>query len=404
MPMHRMRPTRRPRTSAPLALAVLLGCTTAFAQGGSPDRRESEPEQPTAQETDWPSVLDKALTHRRFAIRRAASNKLALGGADAVAAVREHFADRPVNEVPLLLVDAFASRLPDDDVGRAASLDLLADWATAPAFFFRARALEGLATLAPEDHAAVFAAGLDDPSWTYRAAAALGAALGDHASGAWRRVLDSDDDPRTRCELAADLIEHGDTTGMPWLLAALELEPLAFLDVAWGRAAATRARRALEAHTGREFDGDEAIRAWADENGFAAGRWPAFDPSLERGFDEGVEVRSCRSGDRFLRWNADGDLLVGLLPRPDAIRTGSLADIDRAGLTTRIDGGLHGTLVCDYLRVVLSTDAAEPFAYKAAAGALAPGVVSWLEGVDLVGEAPNALPRPVLDEFVAGDD
>ena len=89
----------------------------------------------------------------------------------------------------------------------------------------------------------------------------------------------------------------------------------------------------------------------------------------------GVEIRSCRNGDLFLRWDENGRIRVGLEPE-DAFQLPaglwSVLREERAALTGT---ETHGDIICDYLRLMSSG----PDLHRRAAPAMLPADLQhWL--------------------------
>ncbi|MGA1523067.1 MAG: hypothetical protein ACO4CZ_03780 [Planctomycetota bacterium] len=119
--------TRRPMRTTVWAFGLLC------AAGA--DLSAQEPVDP------FDDAVTKAVTHGRYAVRRAAAGKIARPGAEAVTALRRYVEAHGKNSLPLELVDALAQA----DVRGPALEALLTAWATDRRFFWRSQALGGLA-------------------------------------------------------------------------------------------------------------------------------------------------------------------------------------------------------------------------------------------------------------------
>lgn len=326
---------------------------------------------PTTRAQDWEATVAKACEHRRYAMRRAVSKRIAQAGDAPVAAIRSYDAEHGQDRIPLLLVDAIATA----DTHGPAVLELLTDWAKNREFYWRAQALAGLARRKLERLRPLHLEAVRDASWLYRLSGAQGLHQLDPARD--RAVLDeliaTDPDPRLRVRLAGFLFDHGDRRAAGVLVAALELQH-EFLGDPWGKREADRALRSLrkavpDAKTQVEFR--EALRR--DEPDW-------HEPATHTGGGDyvgGVGVRSCRHGDLFLRWNAGGEVFAGLLPGravqldEDAWR-GLLRGLDDLGTGAH---EVHGRVVCDYLEMVCGES---PHRVKCAPSALPSNLRRWL--------------------------
>jgi hypothetical protein len=361
---------------------------------------------------DWAAVVETAVSHRRFAIRRAAAGRIAQGADAAVPALRAHAAAEGQDSLPLELVEAIATSPATGPAIEA----LLEEWAADRSFFWRAQALGGLARRGIARLAPVFRRAVEDPSHLYRIEGARGLlAVGDEDGDRGRvRALLDDPDPRTRLRVALLLLEIGDRTGTGAILAAVDGAGRRFVDDAWGAREAVFALREVRRIIGRDFaaaldeDGDEreaalvAVRAWAGVAG------PAHPSPPEPEAVGGVEIRSCRNGDLFLRWTADGRFFAGL----DPLEPLAVPDRDRGALEAALPGlagvAIHGRVVCDFARLYVpaSPGGDRPEVHhKAAPGALPPAVLEWLKtlasSLDESGEGPRLRSR--LGQFAASD-
>ncbi|MBK8980163.1 MAG: hypothetical protein IPM29_30040 [Planctomycetes bacterium] len=401
------------RTSFALALALSLVA--------APLRTEGEaPQDPPQQDPDWATVVEQAVGHPRFAVRRAATGRLVAAGDAAIPALVAYQREHGRDAVPLELVDALGRATG----GGPATVALLTDWAADPRFFWRSQALGGLARRAVGAAEPLFAAAVGDPSHLQRIEGVAGllaldpAASGDPAARPGRRaaavLLATHPDPRARLRVALLLLERGDPTGVPEVLATiLDRAGAVWLDDPFGAREAVFAVRELRRLGAGDFrgalaePGDEreqgraAVLGWAATQG--VGGAPAAAAAVaEPDWVGGLEIRSCRLGDLFLRWTADGTVSEGLgagwrgtLDRAvDPERFAALRESLHAFPGTAV----HGQVICDYLRV-LDPLRGEPRAHhKCAPGAVPAELQRWLR--DLAGALGDHPLRSRLPQFV----
>jgi hypothetical protein len=266
------------------------------------------------------------------------------------------------------VVDALATADADGPALRT----LLAQWADEPAFYWRSLALRGLVERRDESSHARFVRATEDPSHLMRIQGGRGLwSLGRDADRERVLALLEDPDPRVPVPIAAHLLEQGDERGVALLEQALTWRD-EFLGDAWGLREAQAARKALaKAFPDRELPKLEPAEA---ERG--AGGWVG-----------GLELRSCRHGDLFLRWTDAGQVAAGL-------RDGARVQLDAEdarlllqGLT-RLPGkpiATHGNVVCDFLQA-----SGPGIRQKAAPGALPTELTDWLaELADALWQAPE---------------
>jgi hypothetical protein len=266
--------------------------------------------------------LRAACEHARYGVRVSASKKVAQAGDAAVPAIRARMQERGKNSLPLLLVDAIAGESAGDGATRA----LLGEWADDREFFWRSQALKGLANRKDEGSRARFEAGLADASHLYRIQGARGLwHLGVKEPAA---ALLLDPDPRVPVAIAAFLLEQGDERGVPVLEAALAAHD-EFLGDPWARRDAQVALAAL-----RKAFPQKKLEL------------PESRPAVVEQDVGGLEIRSCRNGDWFLRWDARGRFTVGL-------RGGEGFEIEP--VPVKLGGkasATFGDVVCDSLQFV----------------------------------------------------
>ena len=326
---------------------------------------------PASSAQDWDATVKKACEHRRYAMRRAVSKRIADAGDAPVPAIRDYARQNGIDRVPLLLVDALAGA---ESRGEAV-IALLTDWASDREFYWRAQALSGLARREIAELRPMFLAAARDDSWLYRVAGAQGLHLldPDRDRAVIDGLIEADPDPRLRTRLAGFLFEHGDRRAAGTLVAALQLEA-DFLGDPWGKREATRAQQLLRAALPDAADAAEFRRDLAA----AAADWrePDFSAAPAE-FVGGVGIRSCRNGDLFLRWTASGEVFEGLLPNRGVQLEASAWSSLAPGLA-ELDPGdhqVHGKVVCDYLELVCGEAAHR---VKCAPSTSPPALQDWL--------------------------
>lgn len=310
--------------------------------------------------TDWAKEVERACTAQRYGLRVAAGKKVAAAGAAAVPALRAYERSVGRNQLPPTLLEAIADAEPRD----AEVVELLREWATDREFFWRATALRGLARRAPQlaDRSAelreLFAAHREDPAWLSRVYARLGLVQ----LGAPVAAQCGDADVRAEVKLAALLLQAGQLPPLQPLLDALDDERTMLGDP-FGQRLAKEAFDALKAWLGPDHplaqgeafpdrgSGIRAMLAAARKKSGQELREPAprRDPAEE--FAGGFEILSCRNGDQFVRWTAQGVLHFGLdggivlqLPAADWQRL--------VQSQARLDWSADlGQIVCDNLRL-----------------------------------------------------
>jgi hypothetical protein len=360
-----------------------------------------------AQEHDWDADVVKACTHARYAVRRAAANKIAGAGDAAVPALRKFTEEHGRNGISLLVVDALATRQSEHEEELTA---LLEEWARDRDFYWRSQALAALANRSLPALRELFRAALGDPAFLHRVHGAAGLCRLGHAEDLPAvRALLADPDPRVRLRVGIELLDRGDDTGLAAVIAAVPRVD-EFLGDPWGVRDAQLALRSLVQRAGTDFgiaaaadagargEGLARLAAWAREQGIETAAPPASDTA----FAGGVEIRSCRNGDLFVRFTEEGQIVEGLDPRPTVRLTARAWNDLRAGAVEFLGTGVHGTVVCDFVRVQLDAPAAH---WKAAPGSLPQDLAVWLGSLssaceDADKELGDAL-RTRLRQFIA---
>ena len=199
-------------------------------------------------------------------------------------------------------------------------------------FPWRPYAARSLAAHPTATEAPRFVAALADPIPPVRVAAVMAVAnleQPEHQAAAVRPLLNDPDD-RVRRTAADALIEWGETSAMWWLYEELLREDR-FFDRPTGEQARYQAWNLLSPRLGKitaaaPYDPGlgpshpmnvaalEAVRVRFVE--LKAGKRPALPPQSRAGGKVptellGIELRSCRKGEVFLRWTANDLLLVG---------------------------------------------------------------------------------------------
>jgi hypothetical protein len=194
-------------------------------------------------------------------------------------------------------------------------------------FPWRPSVARTLAKTARGGEAERFRAALGDPVATVRAAALVGLATLDHraALDAVRARL-ADPDDRVRREAAVLVDRWGDASTLWWLVEDLQRTDR-FFDLDTGRLARFESLRRLAPRldgdlgfaperTPSDPDNAAALERIAARVTELAGEPPELPRVARAGGADvaavlGLEVRSCRRGEHYLRWGADGTLWVG---------------------------------------------------------------------------------------------
>ena len=380
----------------------------------------TDPQDPGQQ--DWVAHVKKACTSRRYGIRLAAARKVAAGGDLAVAAIAAYSADNGRNALPASLVDAVA------DSGKAGPKvsRLLWDWTMDPDFFWRSSAMRGLALRAPTYRRAAAdggEAGLDpsqldylmsvraenDPAWLMRTHARFGLALQGKPLEELFAMPESD--PRARVRLATLLLGQGKVPPMQPLFDALADERT-FLGTPWGSSLGTEVNKALRRWLGDAFPkfepGDKPAAIAALQRVVEAETGQKITPPVAR-TDEtpavvgGIELLSCKVGDQFVQWTADGRVLFGIDAASSvALPAEAWQPLSQDGAAIALEKSV-GVVICDSLRLCSNT--AETNA-KVAPASLPTPAGDWLKrlaaALENAGESRRAADlRRGLDQFRA---
>jgi hypothetical protein len=241
------------------------------------------------------------------------------------------------------------------------------------AFPWRPAAAQTLAGTARADELDRFTELLEDPLAPVRAAAIEGLRnLDAHERRALLQALLADPSDQVRRQAAVALAGWGERATLLWLWEDLRRTDRFFL-LPTGEKARYDSFRELQQVLGEDFGYQPAREPDDPQNGAAlesmraaivapvdAGNVPAL-PAIAAAGEEiggnvlGLEIRSCREGEFFLRWNRDDTLLVGLgrparvdLPEGSVDRLRTLADGSFAALEGKRFAGTPG---CDLEQV-----------------------------------------------------
>lgn len=312
---------------------VAAHAPSAVQDDGSqdPEPEGDAPDDPAVVRARIERLIDLAATGRAV-VRPQAAQRLVEFGSEAALLLRER-AGEDGEGLALLgpeVVEVLAD-FGDDELRKRLWWQL-----DEPDFPWRPQAARSLAKSANETERARFLLLATDRLAQVRAAGITALAmLGPEAlpdggtapttSALRDRLADPDD--RVRRAAAAALSEWGDTAAPFWLLEELKRDDR-FFELPTGERARFEAAKLLEAHLGDlagfqpAQDPDELDQrlAWRKleerllaANGNARPELPDIALARPQAIDAifGLELRSCRHGDIFLRWTADDELYVG---------------------------------------------------------------------------------------------
>ena len=236
-----------------------------------------------------------------------------------------------------------------------------------PDFPWRPAAARSLARSAVASETQRFTKLLEDRLGAVRVAAVLGVErLDSKDAGRQLRLMFDDPDDRVRRAAARLLDTWGHRKSLYWIAVDLERSDRFFF-VETGRRARFEAMQILEERLGESIGYNPADAPDSPTNQAAilalrerldkltGGGHPPFSPQVLAGGPIegnvlGLEIRSCRKGEIFLRWNLDDTLLVGH-GRPARIRLpeGTTARLieSSGGHLARTDRPLYGSPGCD---------------------------------------------------------
>lgn len=365
-------------------------------------------QDPTSQ--DWSPDVEKACTSPRLGLRIAAARKVAKAGAAAVPAVRAFAAKHGMAKLASTLVDSFADDAPAD----AATLQLLVDWANDRDFYWRAAALRGLAlrvAVAGERRGelqALLRSFHDDPAWMMRTHARFGTVLAGDDSA----LRLPEEDPRARTRLAVLLLQQGKVPPLQPLLDALADER-SFLDVPWGKKLGDEAHRALKAWLGEAHplaaggsfpDAATGLQALREACAKKSGQTLVAPATRTDGAFVPVgwiELLSCKHGDQYVQWSADGEVRIGIDAAVGVRLAGPTWDALSKERTALALPDSLGEVICDSIRMRWL----EPQLHSRAAPASLPlPSVNWLkrlaQAIEEAGEPGRAaMLRAAIDQF-----
>lgn len=330
---------------------------------------------------DWSKHVRKACESRRFGIRLAAAKRVANAGDAAIAAITAYVKDKGQNAIPTSLVDALADanvRPPKTDNGKgidAKDVDakdyapkttaLLKTWAADQAFYWRSSAMRGLALRAgrttdavkQDEWAKLFHQYSNDAAWLMRTHARFGAELIERTNP----TQQLEDDPRARVRLARLLLDNGKVPSLQPLIDGLA-DQRTFLGIPWGARLGQESSKALNNWLAADFPkltgGDTlesaaAILAVAKKESGQALTMPTLLEDADLGITGGFEIASCKFGDQFVQWSADGTVRFGIDgSRQVKLPTDKWQELLQQQTAITLDANA-GVVVCDKLQMVL---------------------------------------------------
>lgn len=390
-----------------LLFAVVAAPVLAFWPDG-----EQDPDQ-------WQKHVKNACEARRYGTRLAAARRVAAAGAAAVPAIKAYSHKKGRNAVPISLVDLIAN----SKTTSPETVVLLQAWAEDLDFYWRSSALRGLALRAQDGSEAtagdnvatakqtlLFDKYRDDPAWKMRTNARLGLAIiNAEGTGADKVFALAEADPRARVRLTRLLLEQGRTPPLQPLIDALA-DQRTFLGIPWGARLGLESSKALNVWLGADFPelvgGDygksiAAILAAAKRKSGQELTEPKAKVDQESGDQEsgdlgsgdlgsevigGFAIASCKYGDQFVQWQADGTLKFGI----DGARTAKLPteqwqELLQQRTVLALEKNV-GVVVCDKMQVVLVDPKTR---IDVAPGSLPSAASEWLKRLALTLEEAN---------------
>ncbi len=341
-----------------------------------------------AAQKDWDKAVLKANENRRYAIRRAAGHKVAQAGDAAVPAIGRYEKAKGRNNIVLTLIDSISRAKTTGPLTRG----LLQEWAGDRNFYWRSQALTGLANRALPELRDLYLASLNDPSHLYRIAAAKGLLLLPTVGEDLEVVLPllRDTDPRVRLRVGICLLEINNPHGIAPVAESLQSNGRIFLDDPWGQRNATQGIRALEKFADRDFgyrsaEDDKARQtALTKINAYAVTRIPATTPRYTppelkpNTTTGGFDIRSCRLGDLFVQWTADGLVSFGLEQGEQVQISSERWTALTPGIAKLAGTKIHGRVVCDYIRIRIEKPDVHQ---KCAPASLPKPITKWLQSL-----------------------
>lgn len=352
----------------------LAGANLASAPGPDADSLQNDDRTPEELKAEAARLLNSAMNGRPLIRGQAARRLMSLGEVadDALlGVVGETNAD--LAKLGRDLVEGIGAS--NNDVLRARLWQASAD----VDFPWRPAAVSGLAITPRENEVAHFQGLLADRLSSVRAISvyAWGKLAGNDQA---IRPLLEDPDHLVRQQVAVALIENGHPEGLWWIFEELQRTDN-FFDQPTGRQARISAARLLTKHVddmagyngSRTPDHEtnvEALAVLRKKITALAGERPeiadvATASGPITGERLGIEVRSCREGEYFLRWTDDDRLLVGQgnplsIQLPEGM-TAALMATARPTYAAKGDRGRWGEPGCDLEQVhVVLNDGARP--------------------------------------------
>ncbi len=379
------------RRSAMSSSGILLcGLCSLAPVMGRAQETAAPSSAPSASDTE--AAIERALDRARTgspAVRPQAARRLLQWGSLAAERVLREMGEDPAQLVRLgpdliaVLGEFHDARIRD----RLWSATLKPDF---PYRGAAARTLAGTAAapIDPSPECARFEALLTDVLPEVRVAAADALKSTGRADLERRlRGLLEDPNDRVRRKAACVIFDRGDRSAAFWLLEDLRRCD-AFFELDTGRSARTESLQLLQGRLS-DLGGYDLGRSAADPENLAALQAVQElilgnddPPQLPRialaavpstGDLVGLEVRSCRHGELFLRWNASGGLLVGTgnpaavaLPVASIEKIAALAREAAAALGDRHFFGIPG---CDYEQLYVMPESSDrPIVIRCAKG------------------------------------
>jgi hypothetical protein len=310
-------------------------------------------------QADWTKHVRKACESRRYGIRLAAAKRVANGGDAAIAALTAYAKDKGQNAISSSLVDMIA----DAKVHQPKITALLTTWANDQSFYWRASAMRGLALragTAANEHgtwAKLFDRYTNDPAWLMRTHARFGAKLIGLSDTKQQPELD----PRARVRLARMLLENGQVPSLQPLIDGLADKRM-FLGIPWGARLGQESKKVLNRWLAADFpkltggntlESIAAILAAAKKKSGQSLAMPKPLKVDDHGIIGGFEIASCKYGDQFVQWSADGTVRFGI----DGSRTAKLPadkwqELLQQQSAIALDANA-GVVVCDKLQMVV---------------------------------------------------
>lgn len=332
-----------------LLLAVIATPAIAFWPTGPQD-----PEQ-----IDWTKHVSKACESRRYGIRLSAAKRVANGGDAAIHAITAYIETHGLNSISPSLVDMIA----DAKVHQPKIIALLTTWANNQSFYWRASAMRGLALRASaasgeqQTWAELFDRFTNDPAWLMRTNARLGAKLIGLSDSNQQPELD----PRARVRLASMLLDNGHVPPLQPLIDGLADKRM-FLGIPWGARIGQESKKALSNWLAADFPkltggnptkSIAAIITAAQKKSGQSLTTPKQLVDIDHGIIGGFEIASCKFGDQFVQWSADGTFRFGI----DGSRTAKLPankwqELLQQQSAIALDTNA-GVVVCDKLQMVV---------------------------------------------------